>query len=151
MTALALSLNKSKLQCMEIPWTERAGGPQFRLSPGIDQGRLLCGLRISNASPSPAGLEVRWVGAGVEMDWVCPMLGNVPPGATYQTYQMKPVNISPTPPADTVTFEVRFNLDDGRRVGRWHWPLRQHEQKGHWIIDSHLGSGVLQPTSEDCS
>lgn len=134
-----------------IPWISRAGGPQFRMSPGIDHGKLLCQFRISNASPAPGGLEARWLGAGTDMDWTAPMPGNVPAGASYQTYQMKPTEMAPKPPADEVTFEVRFNLEDGLHSGRWIWPLRQHESKGHWILDSHLGSGVVQPHAEDAT
>lgn len=134
-----------------IPWISRAGGPQFRMSPTVDHGKLLCQFRISNASPAPGGVEARWLGAGTDMDSTAPMLGNVPAGASYQTYQMKPTEMAPKPPDDQVTFEVRFNLEDGPHYGRWIWPLRQHESKGHWILDSHLGSGVLQPRREDAT
>jgi len=128
-----------------LPWTERAGGPQFRLSPSVHQGRLVCDLRIDNASPVPGNVEARWSGAGTGVDWVKPMLDNVPRGVTYQKFQMKPVPMAPRAPSDQVVFEVRFNLEDGPHGGRWTWPIRQHEAKGHWILDSHLGSGVHQP------
>ncbi len=85
------------------------------------------------------------------MDWTAPMPGNVPAGASYQTYQMKATEMAPTPPADEVAFEVRFNLEDGPHYARWVWPLHQHESKGHWILDSHLGSGVQQPRAEDAT
>jgi hypothetical protein len=62
--------------------------------------------------------------------------------------QLKPTAISPAAPADKVSFEVRFNWGDGQHGGRWTWPLRQHA-KGHWIIDSHLGSQVHQPAADD--
>jgi hypothetical protein len=129
-------------------WLERAGGPHFSMSPGIDQGRLICQFRISNASLAPGGVRARWVGAGTTMESIAPMLENTPPGATYQKYQMKPIQMMPTAPTDEVTFEVQFNLEDGSHGGRWTWPLRQHE-KGHWILDGHLGSRTNQPSTED--
>ena len=132
-----------------IPWPTRAGAPQFRMHPGIDKGKLLCEFVISNASPAPGGLEVRWLGAGTNMDWTTPMPGNVPRGVSSQKYQMKSTEMTPAPPADDVTLEVRFNLEDGLHGGRWTWPIHQHETKGHWILDSHLGSGVHQPLAED--
>ena len=96
-----------------IAWPKRAGAPQFRMSPGIHEGRLLCEFRISGASPAPGGVEVRWLGAGTNMDWTKPMRENVRRGSTSQKYQMKPTEMNPTPPADEVTIEIRFNLDDG--------------------------------------
>ena len=135
-------------------WYKRAGGPSFRLSPGIDNsrgglGRLLCSIRISDASPSPGGVEVRWRGAGTEMDWIQPMRDNAPADARQMKFSIKPVTMNPKAPGDHVTLEIRFNLDDGQHGGRWTWPLQQHETKDHWIIDSHEGSGVLQPRPED--
>ena len=132
-----------------IPWPGRPGAPQFRVSLGIHKGELLCEFEISYASPAPGGLEVRWLGAGTNMDWTTPMLGNVPSGASSQRYQMKPTAMMPTPPSDEVTLEVQFNLEDGLHGGRWTWPMRQHESKGHWTLDSHLGSGVFQPLAGD--
>ena len=134
-----------------IPWVGRAGGPRFTMSPGIDKGRLLCQFRISDASPAPGGIEARWLGAGTDMDWTAPMSENVPAGASYQKYQMKATEMAPTPPADEVVLEVRFNLEDGPHQGRWVWPLREHEAKGHWILDSHLGSRVGQPRAQDAT
>ena len=130
-----------------IPWINRPGGPQFRLSPGTHQGRLLCSFRV-DADPMPGGIEARWVGAGTDTLWTEPMCDNVPPGATYRKYQMKPAEMSPSAPTDEVTFEVRFYLEDGQHCGKWTWPLHQHE-KGHRILDAHEGSGVSQPRLED--
>lgn len=131
------------------PWPDRAGAPQFRLNPGIHQGRLLCEFEISDASPAPGGIEAKWTGSGTKMDWTKPMRENVRRGSPSQKYQMKPADMDPQPRSDEVTFEIRFNLEDGPHGGRWKWPLRQHERKGHWILDSHLGSGVHQPSLED--
>ncbi len=125
-----------------IAWPNRAGAPQFRMNPGVHEGRLLCGIRISDASPAPGGVEARWLGAGTNMDWIAPIRG------ADQEYEMKPADMTPTPPADEVTLEVRFNLEDGPHGGRWTWPMQQHE-KGHWILNSHLGSGVHQPSLDD--
>lgn len=130
------------------PWPVRAGGPQFRMSPGLDQSRLLCDFQISNSSPAPGGLEARWVGAGTNMDWTKPMPVPVSSGKAQAKYRMKPVAMAPKPPADEVAFEVRFYLDDGQHGGRWTWPVRQHE-KGHWRIEAHLGSGLYQPNTDD--
>ncbi len=131
-----------------IGWPKRAGAPRFRMSPGIDNGRLICDFKISDASPAPGGVEVRWQGAGTQMDWTEPGRGNVRSGDSSLKFQPKPTDMAPTPPADEVTLEVRFNLEDGPHGGRWTWPMRQHE-KGHWILDSHLGSSVHQPRPED--
>ena len=79
------------------------------------------------------------------------MSENVPAGASYQKYQMKATKMAPTPPADEVVLEVRFNLEDGPHQGRWVWPLHEHEVKGHWIMDSHLGSAVGQPRAQDAT
>lgn len=132
----------------DIPWTNRPDGPQFKLSPGIHNGRLLCEFRISNASPVPGGVEARWVGPGINQSWTKPMPQNVPRGSFIQSYQMKAVSMNPTPPKDEATFEIQFYLNDGLHGGRWVWPMHQHE-KGHWILDSHEGSRVFQPNLED--
>ena len=132
-----------------IAWPKRAGAPRFRMSPGIDNGRLICDFKISDASPAPGGVEARWQGAGTQMEWTEPMSGNVLHGSSEQRYQMKATQMMPSPPADEATFEVRFNLEDGPHGGRWTWPMHLHESKDHWILDSHLGSGVHQPSLED--
>jgi hypothetical protein len=126
----------------KILWTVRNGGPQFRLSPGIHQGNLLCQFQIT-ATEMPGGIQARWVGAGTEHDWSTPMRENRPGG-----FQMKGVPMSPMAPIDQVSFEIRFNLDDGPHGGRWTWPLRQRE-KGQWELEGHLGSHVFQPRDED--
>lgn len=133
---------------LTIPWPVRSGGPQFRMSPGIDAGRLLCQFQIS-ALRAPGGVEARWVGAGTNTNWTTPMPQNVPRGANHLSYQMKPVDMKPNPPNDEVAFEVRFYLDDGQHGGKWVWPLHQHESKGHWILDADKGSGVFQPRTGD--
>ena len=130
-----------------MPWRDRPGGPQFRLFPGVNAGRLLCEFQIDGAPP-PGGVEARWQGAGTEHDWTEPMRENVPPGASFRKYQLKPVSMSPKPPRDEVTFEVRFNLDDGPHGGQWVWLIEQHE-KGHWNIEAQKGSGVFQPRLQD--
>ena len=130
-----------------LPWTERAGGPCFRLFPGIYKNELLCEFRVEG-SPPPGGIEARWSGAGTSHDWTMPMPENVPSGAAYRKYQLKAVPMSPMPPRDSVTFEVRFNLEDGLHGGRWIWPIIQHP-KGHWVLLAHEGSGVFQPREED--
>ena len=132
-----------------IPWPKRAGAPQFRMSPGIHEGRLLCEFRISGASPAPGGVEVRWLGAGTNMDWTGLEPRFLPREPSSQKYEMKPTEMSPRPPEDEVTIEIRFNLEDGPHSGRWTWPMHQHESKGHWILDSDLGSNVHQPLLED--
>ena len=131
----------------QLPWLKRPGGPKFRLSPGVHDGKVLCTFHIRGAS-EPGEVRARWTGAGTDMDWRSPMPQNVPPGRTEWGYQMKPVAMSPTPPADIVTFEVQFWLEDGEHGGRWHWPLEQHE-KGHWLMEAQKGSGVQQPPEED--
>ncbi len=149
------SFNAVPKESLELPWHQRAGGPTFRLSPGIDnsrggEGRLICGFRIDDASPAPGGVEARWAGAGTEADWTPPMRDNTPAGASYLKFSMKPVEMAPQPPQDEVSFEVRFNLSDGPHGGRWTWPLRQHAEKGHRILEGHLGSKTGQPQPEDC-
>lgn len=132
-------------------WLDRPGGPQFdRLNPGregADNPRLLCEFEI-DADPQPSRVEARWVGAGTESTWVEPMREASRRGPTYRRFQMKAVGMKPTPPADEVTFQVRFTLEDGEHGGRWTWPLEQH-QKGHWDLRADLGSGVRQPNRED--
>ena len=125
-----------------IPWRNRPGGPQLRLSPGINAGKLLCAFQIT-AERQPGGVEVRWVGAGTSSDWTEPMHENAA-----GRYQMKPAEMNPAAPNDSVAFEVRFYLDDGLHGGRWLWPLEQHE-KGHWLMEAQKGSGVFQPSLED--
>lgn len=132
-----------------IPWVKRAGGPQFRLHPGINNGELICSFQIE-ATPQPGGVEARWVGAGTDDDWATPMPENVPAGAAYKKYQMKSVAMGPNPPSDEVAFMVRFYLEDGLHGGQWRWPLVQH-QKGHWNLETHKGSHVFQPRLEDIS
>jgi hypothetical protein len=130
-----------------ILWVKRPGGPRFRLSPGVHRGKLLCTFQI-DGTPAPGGVEAKWVGAGIDMDWATPMHENVPSGASYQKYQMKSVSMNPAPPQDEVAFEVRFYLEDGLHGGKWLWPLKQHP-KGHWDLIANEGSGVFQPRLED--
>lgn len=113
----------------QLPWLKRPGGPKFRLSPGVHDGQLLCTFYIRGAS-EPGDVKARWTGAGTNVDWRDPMPQNVPAGRSEWGYQMKPVEMTPQPPADMVTFEVKFWLDDGEHGARWLWPLEQHE-KGH--------------------
>jgi hypothetical protein len=132
-----------------IPWPNRPGAPQFEMSPGISSGKLLCEFRISLASPAPGRIEARWIGVGTDMNWTRPMLQNVPNGANYQKYQMKPVVMKPTPPNDEVIFEVHFYLDDGQHGGRWIWPIHQFDSKGLWILKPDEGSQLHQPQLKD--
>lgn len=119
----------------------------FSLSPGLSDGRLLCEFRVES-TPSPLPVETRWEGAGTKHDWTTPTLGNVPAGAHYNKYQLKPATMNPKPPNDEVTFEVRFYLEGGLHGGRWRWPLEQHK-KGFWRIEPQKGTGVSQPRLED--
>lgn len=130
-----------------IPWRNRPGGPQFRLSPIINAGRLLCSFQVDAGIP-PGGVEARWVGGGTDHEWTEPMVEPVHAGANFRKYQLKSVEMNPTPPQDEVVFEVRFNLDDRERGGRWVWPIEQHE-KSHWNLEAQKGSGVFQPRLED--
>jgi hypothetical protein len=123
-----------------LPWIKRPGGPVFRMSPGVNSGQLLCEFRI-DATAAPGDIHARWVGAGIQMDWVTPMHD---PGK----YQMKGMAMSPTPPHDEVRFEVKFWLDDGEHGGRWIWPLEQ-QPKGHWRLEVGKGSGAGQPKCQD--
>ena len=123
----------------DVAWTERAGAPQFRMSPGRDGERLLCDFQVSGDTPQIGGVRARWCG---QDDWVEPMKG--PDGRDFRRYQMKPAPYVECAP-DEIGFEVTFNMPDGPHGGRWRWPVRRHESKGHLIIDSHLGSGVFQP------
>lgn len=125
------------------PWLLRPGAPQFRMRPGRDGIKKLLNTFDMKAPVPPANVEARWVGSGIDMDWMVPMRQNTP-----DQFQMKGVEMNPTPPQDSVTFEVRFWLEDGQHGGRWHWPVIQHE-KGHWNIRADLGSGVDQPKLED--
>ena len=72
------------------------------------------------------------------------MAENVRAGETHLKRQLKPVEMHPEAPEDEVTFEARFNWGDGQHGATFHWPLHQHE-KGHWFIDSHLGTGIRTP------
>ena len=93
---------------------------------------------------TPADMQARWVGTGIDMDFVTPMRQN-----TLNQYQMKGVQMEPEGTEDAVIFEVRFWLEDGEEHGgRWKWPVRKHP-KGHWELHAELGSGVYQPKLED--
>ena len=129
----------------DIPWHRKPGAPRVEPRPGLDRDRLLCDFSIFDSVPPPGDVEARWTGAGTTGEWQTPMRSNVRPGETRLAFQMKPTEMKPTPPTDEVNFEVRFVWLDGQHGYRWRWPLHQHETKGHWILDSHLGSGVNQP------
>jgi hypothetical protein len=135
----------------KMHWLDRPGAPQFRLESRIDNRegatQLLCEIYITDANPMPGGLQARWVHPGIEVDWTTPMPANTSMRGA-RKFQMKPVQVIFTPPGDSVTFQVKFNLDDGEHGGSWTWPVRQHE-KGHWIMDQHLGSHIFQPGKED--
>ena len=132
-----------------VLWPDRAGAPQFAMRPNIHEGRLLCEFYVLHASPAPGGVEAKWLGAGTNMDWTRLEPRSVPRDPSSQKYKMKPTEMAPTPPSDQVMLEIRFNLEDGPHGGRWTWPMHQHESKGHWILDSHLGSGTNQPSLDD--
>lgn len=125
------------------PWLRRPGAPRFRMHPGINPPRQLLNRFEMQADVTPADMQARWVGPGINMDFVAPMLQNTP-----NQYRMKGVQMEPEGTEDTVTFEVRFWLEDGEHGGRWKWPVLKHP-KGHWEFHTELGSGVNQPKPED--
>ncbi len=136
---------------LTMHWLDRPGGPQFRLRPGIENREtpsLLCEIYITDANPMPGGLQARWIHPSIEMDWTTPMRANTSMRGA-RKFQMKPIEVTPTPPEDSVTFEVKFNLEDGEHGGRCTCPGGQHDQKGHWITEQHLGSHIFQPRRED--
>jgi hypothetical protein len=125
------------------PWLRRPGAPRFRMHPGINPPRQLLNRFDMQADVTPANMQARWVGCGINMDFVTPM-----PQTTPNQYQMKGVQMEPEGTEDIVTFEVRFWLEDGEHGGRWKWPVLKHS-KGHLEIHTELGSGVNQPKLED--
>ncbi|MDP2950078.1 MAG: toll/interleukin-1 receptor domain-containing protein [Chloroflexota bacterium] len=131
----------------QTPWPVRAGGPEFRLSPGFN-GRdlkLACSFQIT-AQTQPGGVEYRWLGVGTDTDWAKPMKENQP-----GKYQMKEIVLNPSPNLEesTVTLEIRFWLEDGKQHGgRWRWPLKPRGV-GTWELRQELGSHVFQPGDGD--
>ena len=125
------------------PWLRRPGAPRFHMHPGINLPRQLLNRFEMQADVTPADMQARWVGPGINMDFVAPMRQNTP-----NQYRMKGVQMEPEGTEDTVTFEVRFWLEDGEHGGRWKWPVLKHS-KGHWEFHTELGSGVNQPKPED--
>ena len=65
---------------------------------------------------------------GIDMEWTTPMDENVPLGASYQEYEMKPVSMTPSSPKDEVAFEVHFYLADGLHGGKWTWSLEKNHR-----------------------
>ena len=103
--------------------------------------KLGCMFQIT-AQTQPGGVEYRWLGLGTDTEWTKPMEENQP-----GKYQMKEIVVNPDPSAEenNITLEIRFGLEDGRQHGgRWVWPLKPRGD-GVWELQSHLGSGVLQP------
>jgi len=131
----------------QTPWTVRAGGPEFRLSPAL-MGRELklgCSFQIT-AQTQPGGVEYRWLGVGANTDWATPMKENQP-----GKYQMKEIRLSPGSNLEEniVTLEIRFWLEDGKQHGgRWKWPLKPRGD-GVWELRQELGSHVFQPRDGD--
>jgi len=131
----------------ETPWPVRAGGPEFRLSPGLN-GRALklgCSFQIT-AQTQPGGVEYRWLGVGTNTDWATPMKENQP-----GKYQMKEIRVNPDSNLEEniVTLEIRFWLEDGKQHGgRWKWPLKPRGD-GAWELRQELGSHVFQPHDGD--
>lgn len=74
----------------QVPWPERAGGPQFRMSPGWSDGKLLCEFDIVGA---PGGIKARWIVGGVETDWVRVMPQDRRGGPPH--YQLEGVPVTP--------------------------------------------------------
>ncbi|MBI2847037.1 MAG: toll/interleukin-1 receptor domain-containing protein [Chloroflexi bacterium] len=129
------------------PWTVRAGGPEFRLSPGFNgrELKLGCSFQIT-AQTQPGGVEYRWLGLGTDTDWAKPMKENQP-----GKYQMKEITVNPDPNLEenVVTLEIRFWLEDGKQHGgRWKWPLKPRGN-GAWELKQELGSHVFQPRDGD--
>lgn len=126
-------------------WAERSGAPQLQPFPGVVTGRLVCTSRVDDALPPINNPETRWVVGDADTDWIGATRQNVPPGAAYQKFACsEPTPIVATEPESPAVFEVRFNWDNEKCYARWCWPLHRHE-KGHWQLQSHLGSGVMSP------
>lgn len=100
-----------------------------------------------DANPQPSAMEVTWIVLNTET--IATLMPEPSPKTPdRRKYQLKPHEVASTEAVDSVSLKIQFRLSDGRHGGRWTWPVQRHE-KGHWIVDNHLGSGVDQPKIED--
>lgn len=125
-----------------VPWWNQPGGPEIEVRPGREQVAenvqiTLLGHLSVKGDIKP---KYRWLGADIEMDPATPM-----PENRAGQYQMKGVKLTPSGDSDEVSLEVTFIWTDGGEHGcRWRWPIEKHS-KGHWVLQSHLGTGLRDP------
>lgn len=124
-------------------WTMRPGGPEFQFMFASTSEQIEVSFKVM-ADEMPANFEVRWIGAGIDTDWITPEPNSLRRAERGRTFHAPPISISKDREYDVVTFEARFHLNDGQHGGRWRWPLRRHS-KGHWDLMPGSGSGVYQP------
>jgi hypothetical protein len=117
-------------------WWNEQGAPEFKLhlsSTKFVEGSLQINMQFNQVSgEEPGGLRARYFGAGIQMDWVQPMRGNVP-----RKFQMKPVTAMARVPAEDsrvatgeVGFELRFRWNGIDRTIGWIWALLDQSHQG---------------------
>lgn len=131
----------------ELAWWERPGAPVLELHPDLDNrdGPRVYGTLTVRAEPMVGALKV-FVGIdGGEESEATLMQENASRPPSFMKYQFKPVPVQPDGPSGEGVVEVRATFTwNGRHTATWTFPLRRHE-KGHSILDSHLGTPLGNP------
>lgn len=131
----------------DVQWWERAGAPALELRPDLDNrdGPRLFGTLAVRAEPMVGGLKVFVSTSGRDPIEAALMQENASRPPALMKYQFKPIPLAPEELGELPLVEVSATFVWGsRHTAVWSFPLRPHE-KGHWVLDTHLGTPLGKP------
>lgn len=124
-----------------IPWHRRPDAPKFRISPSLDKQRLNLQIELIDGN-EPGDVTAAWsVNEGSEVE---PQLMHQP--SRTWARQAKPADCEwrVRESGNEAHLRIRFVTPDGEHGYHYRFPLIKHP-KGHWMLQTHLGTGVNAP------
>lgn len=131
----------------DVQWWEIAGAPTLELRPDLDNrdGPRLFGTLTVRAEPMVGALKVFVSTSGRDPIEATLMQENASRPPALMKYQFKPMPVAPGEHGGQPLVEVSATFVWGsRHTAVWSFPLRHHE-KGHWALDTHLGTPLGKP------
>lgn len=124
-------------------WSREENAPQFDVRPHASNGMgkgpngVAATITMSGADVRP---RFRWVGDGIDEEWITLMRENRP-----HKFTGKPVPFDPPEDVGKVGFEVEFIWRDSECHALWEFPYHTMEKPGYKSISIDAAGRELQP------
>jgi hypothetical protein len=145
----AIGLLRAQLESVKPPadllqtidWYRRPHAPKFRVAPEMHESRLLLGVEIIEGDV-PGDIRASWaINDGPE---VTPLLMYKPGTRWARKANPADCEFRMRESGNEAHLRIRFVFADGEHGYHYVFPLEKHE-KGHWMLQTHLGTGVHTP------